>query len=89
MRAHIFVSGIVQGVGYRNFVMRKANEMEVKGWIKNLEAGGVEAVLVGKKDSILSLVEHCKKGPTFARVMDVEVKWEDDNNTFGSFSIAH
>jgi len=88
MRAHIFVSGMVQGVGYRNFVMRKAAAMGVKGWVKNLEAGHVEAVLVGEKDNVVSLIEYCKRGPPFARVIDFELRWEDGDDAFESFSIV-
>ena len=88
MRAHIYVSGMVQGVGYRTFVMRKAREMGVRGWVKNLEAGNVEAVFVGEKDDVLSLIGYCKKGPPFARVIDFESRWEDGDDAFESFSIV-
>ncbi len=89
MRARIFVSGMVQGVGYRDFVMRKAKEMGVRGWVKNLDIGDVEAVFVGDRDNVVSLIENCKKGPPFARVNSLEVKWEEGDDTFESFAIDY
>jgi len=63
MRAHIIVSGIVQGVGFRYFIYRKAVELGLRGYVKNLFDGNVEIVVEGEKDKIQILIEHAKIGP--------------------------
>ena len=70
-RAHVFISGKVQGIGFRGFVRRKAKQIGVNGWVKNLEDGRVEAVFEGWK--IEQILEECKKGPPFCVVDKVEI----------------
>src|SRR5258706_8126765 len=75
-RVHVFVSGKVQGVGFRAFTKERADELEVKGWVRNLLDTRVEAVMQGKADSVEKVVESVRKGPRSARVDGVEVKEE-------------
>ncbi|HZJ18131.1 MAG TPA: acylphosphatase, partial [Patescibacteria group bacterium] len=49
MIAHVIISGFVQGVGYRQFVKKEASELSLKGWVKNIDRGRVEALFKGKK----------------------------------------
>jgi acylphosphatase len=75
-RAHIFISGRVQGVFFRGTTRQKARSMDVNGWIRNLRDGRVEAVFEGPEDQVRSLVNWCHKGPRSARVDSVETDWE-------------
>lgn len=87
MRAHIIVSGLVQGVGFRYFIHRKATELELRGFVRNLYNGDVEIVVEGEKDKIQILIEHAKIGPRSAIVKDIKVEWEEDKNEFTDFRI--
>lgn len=87
-KAHIFVSGFVQGVGYRHFVRKKARELGLTGWVRNLPDNRVEAVFAGSKEKINEIVALCKKGPFLSEVEDVEVLWEKEIEKFTSFDIV-
>lgn len=87
MRAHIIVSGLVQGVGFRYFIYKKAVELELKGFVRNLYNGDVEILVEGEKDKIQILIEHAKIGPRSAFVKNVKVEWEEDKNEFSDFRI--
>ena len=76
MVAHIFISGFVQGVGFRQFVKNNADERNLTGWVRNLPDGRVEAVLQGRKKDIESVILLCKKGPFLSEVENVELIWE-------------
>lgn len=87
MRAYILVSGLVQGVGFRYFIYRKATELGLKGYVKNLFDGNVEIVVEGDKGKILVLIDYAKIGPRAAHVKDVRVQWEEEKNEFDNFQI--
>ena len=76
-RAHVFVSGGVQGVNFRWYTVQNARRREVGGWVRNLPDGRVEAVFEGPEADVQALVDWCHQGPPSARVTDVEVVWED------------
>jgi acylphosphatase len=76
-RAHVFVSGFVQGVSFRWYTIERARQRSVAGWVRNLPDGRVEAVFEGKKEDVAWMVEWCHEGPRSARVTDVEVTWEE------------
>jgi acylphosphatase len=67
------VSGRVQGVGYRYFTKGKALELGVKGWIRNLPGGGIEAVLEGERRSVGEMLSSMKSGPGGAMVSGMEI----------------
>lgn len=67
------IRGHVQGVGFRAFVQREAESLNVKGWVRNRANGDVEALLAGATSAIDSLVAACRHGPDHARVTDVSV----------------
>ena len=85
--AQIFMSGFVQGVGFRQFVRKSAEQTGVKGWVRNLEDGRVEAVLQGEKEDIEKMIQLCNKGPFLAEVKSVDVIWEDGKEQFDTFEI--
>jgi acylphosphatase len=74
IRAHLIIKGRVQGVGYRATTSRRASQLNVKGWVKNLPDGSVEAILEGDETAVNKLIKWCSRGPTKARVRDVQVE---------------
>jgi acylphosphatase len=87
--AHVFVSGRVQGVFFRQNTKQQAQRQGVKGWVKNLDDGRVEAVFEGEEPAVKTLVEFCRKGPRGAVVTDVQVEWTPFNGEFEDFDIAY
>jgi len=75
-RAHVHVSGKVQGVYYRANTRDRARERDVDGWVRNRSDGRVEAVFEGHRDAVEELVEWCHEGSPAARVEGVEVEYE-------------
>jgi acylphosphatase len=88
-RAHLFIVGRVQGVFFRSQTKNKADINNVKGWIRNLPDGRVEAVLEGEKDAVQKLVEFCKQGPFGARVAKIDTEWEPYSGLFENFRIRY
>ncbi|MFC7231528.1 acylphosphatase [Saliphagus sp. GCM10025308] len=82
-RAHVFVSGTVQGVYYRATTRDTAREAGVDGWVKNLDDGRVEAVFEGPEAAVESMVEWCHEGSPAADVRDVDVEYEEPQGENG------
>ncbi len=82
-RAHVFVSGKVQGVFYRATTRDTARERDVDGWVRNLSDGRVEAVFEGSEDAVESMVEWCHTGSPAASVDGVEVEYGDPEGEDG------
>jgi len=87
MVARVFISGFVQGVGFRQFIKKKALSLGLRGWVKNLADSRVETVLQGDKDNIEKTIALCRKGPFLSEVKDVEIIWETINENFDNFEI--
>jgi acylphosphatase len=83
IRAHVFVSGRVQGVFYRASTRDAARERDVDGWVRNLDDGRVEAVFEGSEESVEALVEWCHTGSPAATVEDVDVAYEEPTGESG------
>lgn len=75
-RAHVWVSGRVQGVNFRWRTTEAARSRGLAGWVRNLADGRVEAVFEGDREALEAMVDWCRRGPRLARVDDVEVRWE-------------
>lgn len=75
-RARVYVSGRVQGVGFRYDTRRKAADVGVSGWVKNLPDGRVEAVFEGYSEGVNEMIAWCESGPMGAGVDDVSVERE-------------
>lgn len=88
-RAHLFIEGRVQGVFYRAFTRDVAVELGLKGWVKNLADGRVEAVLEGDEEKIGEAIRQCYKGPPASYVKDIDVEWEDWSGEFKGFEIRY
>ena len=76
-RAHVFVSGNVQGVFFRHETATRARSRNVNGWVRNLSDGRVEAVFEGQREAVESMIQWCHEGPRRADVSSVDVEWED------------
>jgi acylphosphatase len=88
-RAHVFVAGRVQGVFFRSATKHNADRYNVKGWIRNLPDGRVEAVFEGEKEAVQKLIEFCKHGPSSARVTNVDFTWENYTGEFARFKLKY
>jgi acylphosphatase len=88
-RAHIFVSGKVQGVFFRENTKRKAKKLGVFGWVKNLRDKRVEAVFEGNKGNVEEMVNWARKGPIWAKIEALDVLWEDYRGEFKGFEIRY
>jgi len=89
VRAHVFVSGRVQGVFFRYETRQHARRVGVTGWVRNLPDGRVEAVFEGEKEAVEYMIEFCKRGPLAAKVEKVKVIWEPYKGEFESFTIRY
>ncbi|MFB6156687.1 MAG: acylphosphatase [Haloferacaceae archaeon] len=83
VRAHVHVSGRVQGVYYRASTRDAARDAGVDGWVRNLDDGRVEAVFEGPADAVERMVEWCHDGSPAARVEEVAVEYEDPEGEDG------
>lgn len=84
-RVHLFASGRVQGVWFRQGTAERARALGVTGWVRNLPDGRVEAVIEGAADRVALLVEYCRQGPPLARVDELVVHEEDPTGEFAEF----
>jgi acylphosphatase len=82
-----FIRGLVQGVGYRYFAQRSAARHQVRGYIRNLSDGRVEALAQGAERSVEAFKHDLIAGPTYSSVEDVEEIVLEPNRTFSSFRI--
>ena len=88
IRAHLFISGRVQGVWYRDSTRKHADELGLTGWVRNCESGEVEVVVEGADATIDKLISWCRTGPTLARVTDVRIDFEDYSGEFVGFRVT-
>ena len=82
-RVHVFVSGEVQGVFFRQETRRRAQAAGVAGWVRNLADGRVEAVFEGPAEAVEGMVDWCGRGPEWAHVRQVEVEPEEPEGLDG------
>ena len=87
VRAHILVSGRVQGVGYRAFAARVATQRALVGGVRNLDDGRVELDVEGSRETIEALLVDLEVGPPAARVKAVTVEWNPGTERFIEFHI--
>ena len=89
VRAHIFISGRVQGGFFRENTSKKAQKLGLLGWVKNLDNGKVEAVFEGDKEKVEKLVKWAKRGPMFAKVDNIDIDWQEYTGEFQNFEIRY
>jgi acylphosphatase len=86
-RAHVYVSGQVQGVFFRDSAREKAQQLGLNGWVKNLPDGRVEALFEGPSEGVREMVRWCEQGPSQAEVEDVETEFEASEGDLTSFEV--
>ena len=86
-RVHVRVEGIVQGVGFRAFTLRQAQQLGLKGWVRNRWDGSVEVVAEGPKGALEDLVRRLERGPISAQVTRTEITWEPYQGEFTTFRV--
>ena len=86
-RAHVLVSGQVQGVSFRDATRSQAQQLGLNGWVRNTEDGQVEAVFEGEPEAVREMVEWCKSGPSSADVEDVSVENEYPSVDLSGFEV--
>lgn len=89
MRAEITVQGVVQGVGYRFFVLSEARSFDVRGHVRNMPDGTVEVVAEGTKRIVEDFIERLRIGPVSAHVTGVEVRWSEKEAGYKDFGLRH
>lgn len=83
VRRHLWVSGRVQGVGFRYSFGEEADTLGVAGWARNLPDGRVEVVMEGEDEAVARLEQWCHRGPPWARVVRVEARDEPPEGVSG------
>lgn len=87
IRANIIIEGLVQGVGFRYFVLRHANDLQLKGYVKNQMDGTVLTIVEGTKANIEQLFNQLKIGPMHANVKDCKICWCSFVGEFSNFEV--
>ncbi len=88
VRAHVWVQGRVQGVGFRAHVEYSARQIgDLTGWVRNVGYDTVEAVIEGKQEKVERLIEAIKQGPRASRVDESRVEWETVTGEFQVFGV--
>ena len=88
VRAHVIIKGRVQGVFFRMNTARAAHRFGVCGWVKNRRDQNVEAVFEGEADRVNAVLEWCNTGDPPARVLGVDLVWEEFAGAYNSFDIT-
>ncbi|RKZ30087.1 acylphosphatase [bacterium] len=88
-RIRAIVEGRVQGVGFRWFVMRAAEELDIFGWVKNRLDGTVETVAEGDSDAIDRFIGALLRGPASARVTNIDISEEEPGGEFTEFNLKY
>jgi acylphosphatase len=86
-RAHVYVSGDVQGVFYRDSTRQKARQLGLSGWVKNLPDGRVEALFEGPSEKIREMVRWCEQGSPHAAVENVDVEFDSAREDLSGFEV--
>jgi acylphosphatase len=87
-RLHAFINGRVQGVGFRFFVIEKADLLQVTGWVRNTYDGQVEVTAEGLRPVLERFLVYLRHGPQVAYVTEVQTSWQQASGEFSRFEIA-
>lgn len=89
VRAHIWVKGRVQAVGFRAYVEFHSLQIGVLGWVRNVGWDTVEAVAEGTQEQVDAFIEMVKKGPRASRVDEARVEYENPTGLLTGFNVKH
>ena len=87
IRAHVFISGKVQGVFYRSSCAREAGRLGLRGWVRNLPDERVEAIFEGNRTNVEGIISWCRRGPKAAKVEGLELEYGEATGEFEAFEI--
>jgi acylphosphatase len=87
IRAHLLVSGLVQGVGYRYFVFHRAKNLDLVGYVRNVFSGEVEIEIEGDRSLIEEFIKEVKVGPRSSHVKDLKIEWLHGTKSYQNFEI--
>jgi acylphosphatase len=87
VKAEIIANGLVQGIGFRYFVLRHAQNLGIKGYVRNLYTGEVLTVAVGDKSLVEELINQIRIGPSHAHVKNCRVEWSESIEDFNTFEV--
>ena len=87
VRAHVWVKGRVQNVGFRAHVEFSARKIGLTGWVRNVGYDTVEAVAEGPRDKVDLFINAMRTGPASSRVDDSKVEWENPSGELKSFDV--
>jgi acylphosphatase len=87
VHAEIIVNGLVQGVGFRYYVLREAKRLDLNGYVKNLYTGEVLTVVEGEKVVVEEMINKLRVGPIHASVKSCKVDWQEPKNEFTDFEV--
>ena len=87
VRAEIIVNGLVQGIGFRYFVLRQAQNLGVKGYVRNLYTGEVLTVAEGERSLVEELIKQLRIGPSHSQVKNCRVEWSESIEEFKTFEV--
>ena len=73
LQARLTITGRVQGVGYRDWLVDTGRELGLAGWVRNRIDGSVEALIVGEDAAVGAMIDACRRGPSLARVDEIDV----------------
>jgi len=87
--AKVHVRGVVQGVGFRWWCVRRAREYSVNGYVCNLPDGSVEMKAEGDRGVVEAFLKDVRVGPTYSDVTDVNIEWYEKPGGFDDFTVRH
>jgi acylphosphatase len=79
----LIISGLVQGIGYRDWMVEKATALGLSGWVRNRLDGSVEALVAGDTAAVEELLRLCRRGPRMAQVVSIAEELADPPAQFG------
>ncbi len=80
---HLSIHGLVQGVGFRSYMVYKAQQLDISGWVRNRSDGSVEAMVHGTEAAVAAIIECAQHGPRASQVSGVTVSDADGAENFG------
>jgi acylphosphatase len=86
-RAHVYVSGQVQGVFFRDSARERAEQLGLAGWVRNIPDGRVEMLFEGPSERVREMVRWCEEGPSHADVENVDTEFEAPQGDLGGFEV--
>lgn len=89
VRAHVYIQGYVQGVSFRWFLHKKAEDLGATGFVRNLEDGRVEAVFEGNQMQVDDMIAYSRTGPDSAKVSAIDIFWEDPEGQWDELEITY